>query len=264
MAFSESMDLKKGLSYSAGAHVALFIILIFLGHLDFFSLFSIDKAVKIRSAVKVDVVGMPTLTVQELKRLKLPDLQDLEATPSTRPQVPAQTAPVVKDELTFSEKKKTPSKKVDLADLINQMSQKKVKAQKKIRKSKPETVIDEGELKKLVLEGNKVSKGHSLVSTGKNTDLDDFSQYAAQIPEYVRPNWRLPSYLQNKDLRGRIRISVGKNGKLIKAVVIESSGNEEFDRKAMQAIREVQSFPAPPQNIRHKVSAGDIVLGFPL
>ena len=59
------------------------------------------------------------------------------------------------------------------------------------------------------------------------------------------------------------RIYLNSNGKLEKAEIFESSGNQEYDRRAIQAVM-TSTFPKPEKEIAQKVVAGDILLGFPL
>mgnify|MGYP000490873941 CR=1 FL=1 len=123
---------------------------------------------------------------------------------------------------------------------------------------------DSGELKNLILAGNKISQGTAVTGNGGNNDGGPFVDYISQLPEQVRVYWKLPSYLMNKNLKARVRVYVGSTGQLLRAEIFESSGSPEYDQRAIEAIKASAPFPVPEQNIQSRLSKGDVVLGFPL
>ena len=52
-----------------------------------------------------------------------------------------------------------------------------------------------GKLKRLIIEGNKISKGTS-VKGRYEADVAEFDQYVLNLPNIVRPFWKLPSFLK--------------------------------------------------------------------
>lgn len=246
--------------YLASATFAHVLIGCFLFVGQNLNLFSFDKKIKfnddlviVENAIKVDVVGLPKLTLQELKNIDIENITDKEPEP-----VKNETPKTVKE--TSDVEFKKASKKVDLSKLLGNISKKKVVAKKK----KKEDKINRKELQKIILEGNKVSKGSSLTGSKIDQDIEVFSSYVQKIPDIVKPYWKLPSYLINENLRARIRVFIDKNGKLIKVELFESSGVEEFDSRALSALKNVDLFPIPPEEIRSRLVSGQVVLGFPL
>lgn len=253
-------NLKKSLALAIGVHVFLivfaFLFQTFLG-IDWFKNKSSIKEIEIiQSSVRVDVVAMPKFTVQELKKMDIaPPSQD-EKTEEVKP-----TADNSKSDIEFKQK----AKKVNLGNLLSNLSNKKeAKAKKKKTKGDKNLVKHRYQLRKLVLEGNKVSAGTSLVGDGLAAERTEFNNYVASLPNFVRQYWKLPSYLLDQNLKCRIRIFIGANGKILRSQIYESSGVNEFDQKALAALKQVNSFPSPKREILARVAAGDVILGFPL
>lgn len=232
-----------------GLHLVLMLIVFGLGKLDF-SLGPSDIKIEetIQSSVKVDVVGMPKLTVQELKEFKASDIQKGETEDPK-----AMTEPV--EEVT--------EEKVDLGNLLSNLSKKKV-IKKRRNKKKFGNVLSQKELKSLVLEGNKISSGESVVGDSLENSRTALGQYASTLPSHVRPFWKLPSYLLNKGLSARVRVFLSDSGKVLRTEILKSSGVDDFDQRALRAIKQANPFPAPESNIAKLTTSGAIVLGFPL
>lgn len=95
-----------------------------------------------------------------------------------------------------------------------------------------------------------MSKGSALVGDYTDSQNSEFSAYVQNIPGVIRPFWKLPSYLLDKDLRCRIKIYLSPIGKVIKLELQESSGVQEFDARAEKAIREA-SFPSLQKKLVH-------------
>lgn len=249
---------------STFVHILCFLLLVgaglfFKSRLDKVRDFNLKL---VQSSVKVDVVAMPEFSVQELKSLQ---------------QASSKPMPIAKEETRVVEQKKeviekdsfkVEKKKNSFQDMLKQYSKKvdsKIAKAKKIetKRNNNDNSIDTSKFKNLVLAGNKLSKGESLVGGKAVTESTEFEKYAAILPDLVRDNWRIPSYLADQELQCRIRIFINKLGRLIKASVHESSGNEEYDLRALEAVRKT-SFPIPETKISKAIRDGSILLGFPL
>ena len=90
------------------------------------------------------------------------------------------------------------------------------------------------------------------------------NSYIEQLPVHVRPYWKLPSYLMNKNLKCRVRIFLTRKGRLIKIELFESSGSLEYDKRALAAVKRSDPFPSLPSEIQELGVNGSILLGFPL
>ncbi len=204
------------------------------------------KITTIVPAIRVDVVGMPKMTVQELKNLTTGGGQGSVETEKED------------DVSTF----KKPGRK--LSDILKSEAKKDLSlGSEKLKFSGKGKGKFKGDLSKLVLEGNKISKGMAIIGDTRAMVMGPFGQYVSMIPDYVRVNWKLPPALLNSSLNCRIRIFLNSDGKLIKAEMFESSGNQDYDRRAMQAVMN-SSYPKPDKEIIDKVLDGNILLGFPL
>lgn len=205
----------------------------------------------ITSAVRIDIVAMPKLTVQELKKLNITQ---------TTPEQEAPKEESKSNETSKVEFKKV-EKKIDVNNLLKNFSQKNIvkKTQKK------EKEVDKSALRQIILEGNKVSQGSSATGESISQANQAYVAYVQSLPDKVRPNWKLPSYLKdNENLRCRIRIFLDPSGNIIKTQIVESSGDKEFDAKALQAVRLSSPLPKPSQEFMSKAIGGNITLGFPL
>lgn len=256
----EKDKLTKYIGIAIAIHIGVVLIAylfqIALG-LDWFQNNNSQKEIKIiQSSVRVDIVEMPKFTVQELKRMDIappsPDTKEEEERPS---------ADKSKSDLEFKQK----IKKVNLNNLLNNLSKKNTaKRKKKKVKGNQNLNAHRKQLRKLVLEGNKVSAGTSLMGDGLAQARTAFNNYVSVLPNFVRPNWKLPSYLIDRGLKCRIRVFIAANGKILRAEIYESSGESEFDLKALSSVKQVHSFPKPDREILPRVAAGDVILGFPL
>jgi colicin import membrane protein len=207
----------------------------------------------VQSAIKIDLVAMPTHTLKELEKIKLAPPED---TPEpevikNEPKKKLETSKIVL---------KVKTKKVNVSDLLKQFSQKTVVTKKKNKKKK----FNDKALRKLVLEGNKLSQGSSTTGESIDEANHEFVSYIQSLPGKVRPWWKLPSYLLGKNLRCRIRVFLAANGAILRTEVFESSGDSEFDKKAIEALKKSSPLPKPTSSILSRVVSGDVILGFPL
>lgn len=215
-------------------------------------------------AIRVDVVAMPTMTIQELKKVE-------EAPGEVEP------APVVEekkeeaggDENVVFEKEK--KEKPSFADLMKNLSARDVKKEKikpkdpnEAKKQKGAGGISGDSYKKIMALGNRLAEGSALVGSGGENSGDQFDQYALKVMESVRRYWTLPGFLSGLDLSCHIQVFINDKGQLIKAEILKSSGNSEYDNRAMAAVKQVSSFPIPDGAIANKVATGNIALAFPL
>ena len=253
-------DFNKSFLVSCGLHVAL-LILAFLGGEIVTKVFKSNDVEIIRSAIRVDVVGMPKFTVQELKKMQSQPLP--EARPETSQGAKIETKSesedvVKKDDLVIQEQGK---KKSSFLNLLNNYSNAKI-APKAVKKGSGDKG-GESNLDSLIIEGNRLSRGSALVGDYSDEQNSEFSAYVQNLPGFIRPYWKLPTYLLEKNLRCRIKVYLSPQGKLIKLELQESSGVEEFDARAEKAIRD-SNFPEPSQGVGERLTNSGIILGFPI
>lgn len=263
--FSQTTDqnFTKNFLISCGVHTLLVLLAFYGGPVIMKAMNVNDNIEIIRSSVRVDVVGMPKFTVQELRAMQN-EATKAEPAPVEKPkeEVKAQDVAedvIKKDDIVIQEKGEA-KKKASFMNLISDYSSKKVEAKEKKQGTKAGSGKD---LNTLVLEGNRLSKGGALVGDYSDAENSEFSAYVQGLPESVRPFWNLPSYLKNQGLKCRIRVFIGPNGQLIKAEVFESSGNDDYDARAVGAVK-ASSFSAPSQAVAARLTKFGIILGFPL
>lgn len=253
-------DFNKNFLVSLGAHL-LFCLLAFAGGEVITRVFKSGDVEIIRSSVRVDVVGMPKFTVQELKKMQAQPIveQEPEAAKGKKEETVTETEDVIKkDDLVIKEEGK---KKASFLNMLNDYSSKKVTAKAEKKGTKGGT--GSKNLDSLIIEGNRLSKGSALVGDYTDEQNSEFSAYVQNIPGMIRPFWKLPSYLLEKNLRCRIKIYLSPEGKLLKLELQESSGDSEFDARAEKAVRDT-TFGKPSAEVGKRLADSGIILGFPI
>ena len=300
-------------------HLAI-VLLFYLYNASFFKFKEKEQSL-MKSFVRVDVVAMPTLTIKELKSLKLDrsfkkgkakSLKKIDQSAEIQKAKKEKRAPKIvprkveklKDDFVFKEKAKAKTKKLNkkieerkidkrkkveniekasveeksnVLDLIKNLGTKRVKT---VKRGKRRQKVNNGLgikfgrknskiIKNLLIEGNKISKGENIIE-GKTLlkeeeSLQIINDYISRVRQSVRSYWKLPEYLkENKNYRCRIQIFISDDGSLLSLNVIEKSGNEEFDKRALQTVEMAAPFPPVDPVIRKRVLNGDLILGFPL
>ena len=230
----------------------------------------------IQASVRVDMVAMPTHTLNELKNLSsgVEEAKREEKAPEVeKPVEKVEAKPEPKEEPKVAEEKpdagptfeeaKAAQKRKDFLSKLKTIGNKKVDSEGTQKADKGAYGSKETALKDLVLSGNKLSKGTAMYGEGGGGDLTAFKAYASRLPDYVRTNWSLPSYLMDKKLQAHIRVWLNMNGDVTRTEVYKSSGNDEYDQRAVEAIK-LAKFPPLKEDFAKKAMSGDILLGFPL
>ena len=255
-------DFAKNFLISCGVH-ALLVLMAYLAGTTFVKLFESGNVEIIRSAVRVDVVGMPKFTVKELKEMQAEPVAKAEPEPQgakAETKVDTETADVIKkDDLVIEEK--SAKKKTSFMNLITDYSSKKVApSERKKGKSKSENK----DLDSLIIEGNRLSKGSALVGEYSDAEATELSAYVQTLPELVRVHFKLPSYLLSQTLSCKIAVYLAATGHVLRTQLLSSSGNGEYDARAEKAIRDASPFPKPSDTLGPKLPNSGIVLKFPL
>lgn len=225
------------------------------------SVFKSNDVEVINASVRVDVVGMPKFTVQELKKMQAEPIvqNEPEAAKGKKEETVAESEDIIKkDDLVIQEEGK---KKASFLNLLNDYSSKKVAP--KVDKKGASKGQGSKNFDSLIIEGNRLSKGSALVGDYSDQQNSEFSAYVQSLPGLIKPYWKLPSYLLEKDLRCRIKIYLSTSGQLLKVEMQESSGQAEFDARAEKAIRDA-NFPKPSDEVGKRLTNSGIILGFPI
>jgi len=254
-----SDDYKSSLMLAVSLHCLLLMVAFIVARILVPSVPE-DAALEIlRASVRVDVVGMPKMTLQELRELQA------EATPPRPEPKPTQAtkaepteAPPKADDIVMPGQEA----KKKLGSLLADYSAKKVPKSEKDTKGESKGKNDG--LDSLILEGNKLSRGTALVGDVSETADTPFVAYVQTLPELVRAHWRLPSFLKDANLQCRLHLWIGERGDILRIQVRESSGNKEYDDRAVLAVKSAAPFPVPPSEAQAKLGSRGIILGFPL
>ena len=231
----------------------------------------------IQASVRVDMVAMPTHTLNELKNLssgveeakkeeKAPEVEKPVAKEEPKPE-PKEEPKVVEEKPDTGpafEEAKAAQKRKDFLSKLKTIGNKKVDSEGTQKAEKGLYGDKESALKDLVLSGNKLSKGAAMYGEGGAAEMTAFQAYASRLPDLVRPHWKLPSFLMDKNLKARIRVWLNMSGEVTRAVVYQSSGDGEFDQRAVEAVKSAAPFPALKEEFGKRAMNGDILLGFPL
>lgn len=262
--------MQRPLKYFLGQSIFLHLSLValFIGLTTYLNLSFEERKktnlVLVESSVRIDMVAMPRLTVKELRNIQPMDLGGAkDSAVNEPPKVESKN----ESKIEFEKKGKKPLSFMERMKLLSKKKALKTKVKKKTTKGSSRSRVNsktQNELRDLVLAGNKLSKGTSVVGSGAGGVSGPFVQYLQQLPDHIRPHWKLPSYLLNKNLQCRIRIFLSESGRLLKAEVFQSSGLDEYDNKALEAVKNSSPFPSLAREFRIKGTNGDIVLGFPL
>ena len=75
--------------------------------------------------------------------------------------------------------------------------------------------------------------------------LRTIDRYALLMRSKIHQNWRRPVGIENL-YKCKVVVKLRSNGEVISAIVVNSSGNVEFDRSAELAVRKSSPLPMPP------------------
>lgn len=216
----------------------------------------------ITEIIKVDVVGLPKLTIKELELLKN-NFNENEALSDGQK---GDSISEKKGRVDNNEMENNTKVEESALSLINKLSQEvgvKGKKSTNVKKLKKSGSGRSKKLQKLLFEGNKISKGSSI-SGRYQGDVAQFDQYVLNLPNLIRPYWKLPSFLKEANFKARIIVYINSNGRVIHHRFVSSSGNEEFDSRALKSINDSQPFPLPNAEIKDRLLSEGVILGFPL
>ena len=217
----------------------------------------------IQASVRVDVVEMPKFTLSELKNVSSgePEVQQ----PAAKVEVKEDTKEEKIEDKSKVFEEESKKKHQDFLGKLKEISNKKIKDEKVVKAEKGLNGESSSQLKDLVVAGNKLNSGVALTGSLKNSEMTSFQIYLSKLPDRIRPFWKLPTFLLNKkNLKCRIQIWLNMNGAVTRAEVYQSSGDSEYDSRALSAVQSASPFPRLKEEYGRRAINGDIVLGFPL
>lgn len=266
-------DFGRGFKISVAVHVGLALFLLIK------AVVLPSKPVMLAPTLRVDVVGLPDLLKQDLK--KAPDAhadnaiekalkQAEEAAKKIEPpkpiKAPKEPAPVEKaepDELVLKpkqiqtakrEKEKEKKREKKLLSALN-----RIRALEKISDdAKPRKTAASSST---LIKGNKISKGSSLSGDALESEV---ASYYDSVRDRLQDNWEIPIWFKNQGFSAKVQIFIDRSGRLRNFRFIKPSGNAQFDDAVKRTVSESQPFPAPPEDVVSTVLVDGILVGFPL
>lgn len=231
----------------------------------------------IQASVRVDMVAMPTQTLNELKNLssgveeakqedKAPAIVEKTVAKEEVKEEPKEIEKADPKDTSAAFEEAQSKKRLDFLSKLKTIGNKKVDTPKENTQKAEKGLYGDKDtaLKNLVLSGNKLNKGSAMYGDGSATEMTAFQAYASRLPDLVRPHWKLPSYLMDKNVKARIRVWLNMSGEVTRVTVYQSSGDSDYDQRAVDAVKAAAPFPALKDEFGKRALNGDILLGFPL
>jgi TonB family protein len=211
-----------------------------------------------RTAIRVDLVDLPSLKLSEMSKIDLnqePDsAQKIQEdnrveTPEISPTAMVDKTQQKKDSLVVDDLSKGKEKKDKLKAL-----QDSLRAEQKRKE-----LIAGLQKKRPLLGGNIVSEGYSL--TGDVAS--DKEAFSGKVQAHVSKNFHVPSWMNSSKLKAEVLVKVAPDGRLVSSSIIQSSGDSEFDSAASRAIEKSDPFPTPPESLKRIFLEEGITCAFP-
>ncbi|MDR2124782.1 MAG: cell envelope integrity protein TolA [Desulfovibrio sp.] len=180
--------------------------------------------------------------------------------PPQKAEAPKKTEPVKKTEppKKTEAQKKTPAARRpqtdNLAGALAELSREVVKSNPRRGGSGPGTQNQGGSrsLSGALAELGKEADGRSNGPSGSGPGGDGgdgygvLGAYQDSIISRVRPNWSLPARADRRSYTAVVNIKIDKDGTIMEARIIRSSGNGFFDASVMQAVAATKTLEPPP------------------
>lgn len=244
-----------------------------IGHGLVFSL-AIIKSLVFPSEVKpyvpvlrVDMVGLPDLTKEEMRDLKeaakeAAEKQESQATPAPAEKDSAEEMALQQEKAAEKEK----AKKLKAKEKEEERKKQRAEALEKIkrdneRKAALDRIQKNMGADPVVIKGNQLSAGTAL--EGKEAS-NPSEIYQSTLQMRIRENWELPPWIQRQNLRALVRIFIDANGRIIRIMKVQLSGNPQFDSQVEKSLIEAQPFPPPPVELQSTLINNGVSIGFPL
>lgn len=266
-------DFGRGFKLSVAAHVGLALLLIIK------AVVLPGKPITMVPTLRVDVVGLPDLLKQELK--KAPDARANDAIEKALKQAEESAKKIEPPKPAKAPKEAAPVEKAEPDELVLKPKQiqtaKREKEKEKHREKKLlsalnriralEKISDDTKPRKTaaasstLIKGNKISKGSSLSGDAVESDV---ASYYDSVRDRLQDNWEIPIWFKNQGFSAKVQIFIDRSGRLRNFRFIKPSGNAQFDDAVKRTVSQSQPFPVPPEDVVSSVLVDGILVGFPL
>jgi TonB family protein len=214
------------------------------------------SAKEIKSAIRVDVLDLPSQKLSELQDVDISQEVDTEDKPKEDNKNKMLLPEESKDPKNAGKKDKNTQKRMqELRDELRNEARRQALIDK-LKKEQSQS----NKMKRQALAGNKLSEGYSLTGdVAKDGDI-----HAGKVKSHLYKFWKLPGWMQNsKKLRTQILVKLAPDGRVLSKNVYQSSGNSEYDGYALQAIEAADPFPAPPDSLKKIYLEEGMLCAFP-
>lgn len=249
--FNPQDEFSRGILISIAAHFVLMCFLIFK------AVFYPSEPIRMERAIRVDMVGLPDKRAQLPAEAKTeaPPAPAIEEKPKPEPRAEAQPEKVA---LPKPEPKKTEAIDLKKTKTAQTSALKRLEALKRLQGSQKPNVETKPS-NNAPIKGNALSPGSSLTGIAQ-LEHDD---YITSIDDKIKEKWLLPAYLENANFKARVVVYLDSRGAVTKIVMTESSPNQVFNDKCMEAIRNAAPFPPPPDRLVNIFAVDGFEVGFP-
>ncbi len=134
-------------------------------------------------------------------------------------------------------------------DTINKQKQKT----SQLQNSNNEIILESNAIKKNIISEKSISFESLISSTSiedllnednlifQESDKNQIEIFSSLIIQSLQSAWRKPINIQD-NLVCDIRLNINKNGRVVNASLVKSSGNIRFDNSALMAVQRVETF----------------------
>ncbi len=270
---ANSYENNKGLVFSLGAHVVLFLFI-------FVRAFVFDsEPIDFQSAIRIDLVALPDkdLTSPESKQAvevaKIDPQPEVEVPKEVDTPKEALPDKVIVDDTAIKleakkkkdqdlkkkiEEKKEDKKKKAALDRI-----KKLSALESIKSSveteRIEKIVGQAEAKAKLYKGNILNPGTELAGINKI----QHENYVSLIDRQIKDNWTVPQWMAKKDFKAQALLKIDHNGTIIYNQIYKTSGNAGYDEVVLDTIKKSGPFPKPPEKFSAILAEKGVLIGFP-
>jgi len=159
--------------------------------------------------------------------------------------IQAQKLAAAKKQKMEAQKKKLLADKKALAQKEAQLQQQQLIADKKALAAaqKRKLLAEQKKLQQQLMEQQLKSEMKNISAIQSQAQSGEIDQYKAQILAAIQSNWRIPEI--NNKLKCTYSVSIAPDGAVLSVKLVKSSGNDELDQSAKQAIEASSPLPVP-------------------
>ena len=244
MSNSSYPSIYKGCIYvSVTAHTLIVAIIFFTNQNFWHKPIVINDGISVGS-INVDVVGLPNILKKDLHLVQNNSEKEINKLSKKNKMVLPGTKKIKKAQLNAIQRLKR-----SLA--YEKTYLEKLKIIKGLRKS-----LDIGRITDSNLKANSGSG-----SSDPSSDVPS-NPYFSTLKDLIRTYWQVPHWMHTEGLNTLVVTKVKPNGEISHIDIIKSSGNNDFDNLALNAVRNASPFPTPPIVVKDALENG-IVFSFP-